>query len=72
MTVDPHDNEYFVIMQRKAFLRGMYAGGKVPRWTASRWEASAFRSRTLAESVQVKTGGEIVKINLMTGEVWNT
>ena len=71
MTVDQHDQEYFVIRQGYVFLRGMYAGGKVSRWTASRWEACAFKSRTLAESVQKKTGGEIVKINLQTGEVWN-
>jgi len=72
MTVDPHDLEYFVIRQGGVFLRGMYAGGKCTRWSSSRWEACAFKSRTLAESVQVKTGGEIVKINLLTGEVWNT
>ena len=72
MTVDKHDQEYFVIRQGGVFLRGMYAGGKCTRWSWSLWEACAFKSRTLAENVQMKTGGEIVKINLMTGEVWNT
>ena len=33
MTVDPHENEYFVIRQGGVFLRGMYAGGKCTRWS---------------------------------------
>ena len=71
MIVDPHENEYFVIRQGGVFLRGMYAGNQVTRWSYSAYEAWSIKSRTLAESVQKKVGGEVVKFNALTGEVWN-
>lgn len=72
MTINPKDYESFIIRNSGLFLRGMYAGDKVTRWTYSAYEAWAIKSRTLAESVQKKTGGEVVKFNALTGEVWNT
>ena len=71
MMVDPKEHEVFVIKQGGVYLRGMYAGGKVSRWSSSIWEACAFRSRTLAESVREKHGGEIRKCNTLTGEEWD-
>ena len=72
MTINPKDDEAFIIMQGKSYLRGVYAGGKVARWSWSVWDAASFKSRTLAESVQEKHGGQIMKCNMRTGEVWNT
>lgn len=69
MTVDLKDYDVLVVMKGPIFLRGMYAGDKVARWTSSAYEAWSIGSRMQAQKVADKLGGVVRTFNRITGQV---
>lgn len=68
MTVNLKDYDVLVVMRDKYFVRGMYAGDKVVRWTNSVWEAWSIDRMDLARKVADKVGGVVRTFNRLTGD----